>query len=123
MFLWLMKIKNILYETKSYYTICFYSDFIGWKELEMIIDMITGKSVQERQLKQIAKSITNLVRQYNIQEGVSKKDDCLPIRFFREALGDGKSIGSEEEFRKMIDEYYKARGWDPAGNPPPLQVQ
>jgi len=96
----------------------FYSDFIGWKELEIIINLITGESLKKHHLKQIAQAITNLVRQYNIQEGLSRKDDYLPKRFFRETLGDGKSIYTEEEFGNMIDEYYKARGWDPQGNPP-----
>jgi aldehyde:ferredoxin oxidoreductase len=96
----------------------FYSDFIGWKELEMIINLITGESFQERQLKQIAQTTANLVRRYNIQEGVSKRDDYLPKRFFKETLADGKGIYTEEEFCKMIDEYYKERGWDPKGNPP-----
>lgn len=96
----------------------FYSDFIGWKELARIVSMITGESFEEVHLKRIAQSITNLVRQFNIQEGVSRKDDCLPKRFFKEMLGHDRSIYSEEEFGKMIDEYYEARGWDPEGNPP-----
>jgi aldehyde:ferredoxin oxidoreductase len=96
----------------------FYSDFIGWKELERIVNMTTGESLNEDHLKQIAQSITNLVRQFNTQEGVSRKDDYLPKRFFKEMLGHDRSIYSEEEFGKMIDEYYKARGWDPKGNPP-----
>ena len=71
-------------------------------------------------MQQIAQAITNLVRQYNIQEGVSKKDDYLPKRFFKETLDGGKSIYNEEEFSRLIDEYYKARGWDLEGNPPVL---
>jgi aldehyde:ferredoxin oxidoreductase len=96
----------------------FYSDFIGWGELETIIHLITGESLKKRHLRHIAQAITNLVRQYNIQEGVSKKDDSLPRRFFKESLDGDKSIYNEEEFSRMIDEYYKARGWDLEGNPP-----
>jgi aldehyde:ferredoxin oxidoreductase len=100
----------------------FYSDFIGWKELEKIIRIVTGRSFRKPHLRKIAQSITNLVRQFNIQEGVSRKDDFLPKRLFKERLGKGKSLGTEEEFGRMIDEYYKARGWNAQGNPPPLPM-
>ena len=98
----------------------FYIDLIGWKELGKILQLITGKSFKPPHLRRIAQSITNLVRQYNVQEGVSKKDDFLPKRFFKETLGKGKRLGTEEEFGQMVDEYYQARGWDARGHPPPL---
>ncbi len=97
----------------------FYSDFIDWKDLERIVYSITGDSPEKHDLQRIAQSITDLVRQYNVREGMSKKDDFLPKRFFKEILGNGKRIYAEEDFSAMINAYYEARGWDANGNPPP----
>jgi aldehyde:ferredoxin oxidoreductase len=60
----------------------------------------------------MASSIIALARSFNQQEGVTKKEDKLPNRFFREVLkGTGKSIQSSD-LELMLKEYYKLRGWD-----------
>jgi len=68
----------------------------------------------------VGERIYNLTRLFNMREGFKRKDDYLPPRFFEEALPEGKSKGrpiSLEEFNKMLDEYYKLRGWDKEGTP------
>ncbi len=59
----------------------------------------------------MASGIINLARTFNEQEGVTKKEDKLPRRFFREVIqGTGKTIRSEDlDF--MLKEYYQLRGW------------
>jgi aldehyde:ferredoxin oxidoreductase len=42
---------------------------------------------------------------------VTKKEDKLPRRFFREVLGDtGKTI-QPQDLKVMLKEYYQLRGW------------
>ncbi len=89
----------------------FYRDLITWKDLQEIIKSACGISLNKRNLKTMASSIINLARAFNQQEGVTKKDDKLPRRFFREVLQEtGKTIQSED-LGVMLKEYYQLRGW------------
>jgi aldehyde:ferredoxin oxidoreductase len=90
----------------------FYRDLITWKDLQDIVKFSCGLSLNKKSLKTIASGIINLARAFNHQEGMTKKEDKLPHRFFREVLKEtGKSIQSEDlEF--MLKEYYQLRGWD-----------
>jgi len=89
----------------------FYRDLITWKDLQEIIKSSCGLSSNKKSLKTTASGIINLARAFNQQEGVTKKEDKLPRRFFREVLqGTEKTIHSEDlDF--MLKEYYKLRGW------------
>jgi aldehyde:ferredoxin oxidoreductase len=89
----------------------FYRDLITWKDLQEIIKSTCNLSLKKKELKTTASGIINLARAFNQQEGVTKKEDKLPRRFFREVLqGTEKTIHSEDlDF--MLKEYYKLRGW------------
>jgi aldehyde:ferredoxin oxidoreductase len=45
---------------------------------------------------------------------VTRKDDTLPRRFLEEPLGPpgSPSAGALVELETMLDDYYRARGWD-----------
>ena len=89
----------------------FYRDLITWKDLQEIIKSACGISLNKRNLKTMASSIINLARAFNQQEGVTKKDDKLPRRFFREVLQEtGKTI-QPKDLEVMLKEYYQLRGW------------
>lgn len=61
--------------------------------------------------------ITTQARRFNVREGISRKDDTLPNRFFDEPLEpNGKKI-VREEFDGMVGEYYAIHGWDENGIP------
>ncbi|MFX0138374.1 MAG: aldehyde ferredoxin oxidoreductase C-terminal domain-containing protein, partial [Candidatus Hodarchaeota archaeon] len=79
---------------------------------------IFGVETTVEELKEIGSRINTLSRMYNIREGLSRKDDTLPDRFFEEALPeDPDHILDRYKFNAMLDEYYKLRGWDADGNP------
>ena len=87
----------------------FYRDLITWKDLQEIINSTCGLSLNKKGLKTIASKVINLARLFNQQEGVTKKDDRLPRRFFREVLqGTSKTI-QPKEMKFMLKEYYKLR--------------
>ena len=89
----------------------FYRDLITWKDLQEIIQSSCGFSSNRKSLKTMASGIINLTRAFNQQEGVTKKEDKLPRRFFREVLGDtGKTI-QPQDLKVMLKEYYQLRGW------------
>lgn len=89
----------------------FYRDLITWTDLEKILQAACGCVFKKRDLQTIASKIIQLARDFNRQEGVTKRDDKLPRRFFREVLQEtGKTI-QPEEMEMMLKEYYQLRGW------------
>jgi len=63
-------------------------------------------------LWKIGEKITNLERMFNAREGFGRKDDTFPRRLREESVPEGPSAGSVFEEKDMLDQYYKARGWD-----------
>ncbi len=64
--------------------------------------------------------IWNLVRLFNLREGMQTSEDILPKRFFKESFTKGPAKGivfSEDGFEKSLQEYYTLRGWDEKGIP------
>jgi aldehyde:ferredoxin oxidoreductase len=49
---------------------------------------------------------------FNVREGFTRKDDLLPERFITEPIPDGPCKGQVFEMDVLLDDYYKARGWD-----------
>jgi aldehyde:ferredoxin oxidoreductase len=92
---------------------------ILWNELTTLYSIITGIEIKKEDLVKIADNIMTTIRKFNLREGLSKKDDTLPQRFFNEGLKTGASKGErihKEEFEKMLKEYYKLRKWDEKEN-------
>ena len=93
---------------------------ILWDELIKLYSITTGVEIKKDRLLSIANNINNLIRQLNLREGLNRKDDTLPKRFFDEELRTGNSKGEtvqKQEFEKMLDKYYKLRGWNKEGKP------
>ncbi len=66
-----------------------------------------------------------MTRVFNIREGLTKDNDCLPRRFFVPfASGPLKGVGvNETELAKAIDTYYAMVGWDEDGVPTLAKLQ
>lgn len=64
--------------------------------------------------------IWNLIRLFNLREGMNPETDTLPIKFFKESFTKGRSKGifiKKQEFEKSLKEYYTLRGWNEKGIP------
>lgn len=64
--------------------------------------------------------IWNLIRLFNLREGLPPSSDKLPSRFFKDSFTKGPARGkvlSEDEFQKSLEEYYTFRGWNKRGIP------
>lgn len=74
----------------------------------------TGMDMTGEELRTSAERVCNLERLFICREGITRKDDRLPPRFLDEPLPEdsGPSAGQVVELEPMLDEYYKARGWD-----------
>jgi len=89
----------------------FYRDLITWKDLQEIIQSSCGFSLNRKSLKTMASGIINLAKAFNQQEGVTKKEDKLPRRFFREVLQGTEKTIQPQDLKVMLKEYYQLRGW------------
>ena len=89
--------------------------FIEWEELSQIIKGITGLDLDKESMRKIAAGISNDTRRFNLREGLGPEDDLLPRRFHKEALPETNKVITEEAMKQLLNEYYKARGWDGNG--------
>ncbi|MEM2470236.1 MAG: aldehyde ferredoxin oxidoreductase family protein [Nitrososphaerota archaeon] len=97
-----------------------------WKELSEIYYLATGRIIDPLELRKKGEKINNLIRIYNIREGLKKDDDMLPPRIYSENLKFGSSKGQNidlEKFLKMRKEYYRLRGWSDSGIPHPEKLR
>jgi aldehyde:ferredoxin oxidoreductase len=81
-----------------------------------LITAATDLSVNGEELLRIGERIWNLERLFNLREGFSSKDDCLPSRFST-PLPEGGSRNRIANLEKMLPEYYQLRGWNSKGHP------
>jgi aldehyde:ferredoxin oxidoreductase len=89
----------------------FYRDLITWKDLQKIIRAACGISLNKKGLKAMASGIIDLARTFNQREGLTKREDKLPRRFFKEILGESGKTIQPEDLGIMLKEYYQLRGW------------
>jgi len=85
------------------------------------VALVTGWDINLGELLTAGERIFNLCRMFNVREGISRADDALPSRL-GEPLPEGASAGetvSAEDLEKLLEEYYKLRGWDGNGIPTP----
>ena len=67
---------------------------------------------------QFGKRRLDLMRVYNLREGLTAADDTLPERFFTEPVGIGRWAQTHldrERFATSIRTYYRMMGWDGLG--------
>jgi aldehyde:ferredoxin oxidoreductase len=96
----------------------------GWKVEMKINKDLPGTFIEDFLIEGdsggIGRRISNLTRAFNIREGLGKKDDQLPARYYEETVTEGPVRGhavSRADFEKMREEFYSICGWDENGVP------
>ena len=74
-----------------------------------IISFATGMDIDEAELRRIARRNRNLVRSINVRLGMRRKDEKIPDTHYRHR--------DPEMETKLLDEYYKFKGWNNEGIP------
>ena len=100
--------------------LCLFSSFaLGHNQITDLNYALTGQKnfSYAKQLLTIGERISNLIRLFNIREGISAADDTLPPRLLNETLSSGPSKGVTVPLKEMLEEYYLVRGWDEQGVP------
>jgi len=91
-----------------------------YRQFSKLIGLSTGLNLTPTELKTIGERIYTLERIMLIKDGISRRDDVLPKRYFEEPIPEGPARGEmilEQEFNKMLDEYYHLHRWDKNGIP------
>jgi aldehyde:ferredoxin oxidoreductase len=98
--------------------LCVFTTF-AWK-LEDIQPQIAAACEGDWSLENLLKvgeRIWNLERIFNLEAGITGKDDTLPKRLLKEAAQTGLAKDKVNDLDKMLPEYYQLRGWTPEGVP------
>ncbi len=89
-------------------------EVLSWEETAELLRAAIGWNITGEEVRLIGERIVNLERLFIAREGITRKDDTLPRRFVEHPMSEssGPSAGSVLELEPMLDEYYRARGWD-----------
>ncbi|MBU2510724.1 aldehyde ferredoxin oxidoreductase family protein [bacterium] len=85
-----------------------------------LLNSATGQKWPVGFIDDLGGRIWNLVRLFNIREGLDRKSDTLPKRLTHQVLEDGPQKGHRikpEDLERMLNEYYKIRNWNTEGQP------
>ncbi|WP_027364385.1 aldehyde ferredoxin oxidoreductase family protein [Desulfotruncus alcoholivorax] len=89
----------------------FFRDLITWETLVELNKAITGLEFTKEDLWAIADRIIDATHNFNLQQGLSRADDTIPERLFKEKVNDGQNGITPAELNRMVDDYYQLRGW------------
>ncbi len=109
---------NILWDSSG---LC---KFAAWalspqKALELM-NAVTGFQIEGmNEFARMGERINNLIRSFNVREGMTADDDTLPDRLLEEPHKEGPAAGIvlKENFLDMKKRYYQICGWDENGVP------
>ncbi len=94
-----------------------------WKwydDVAKLYNIVSGFDVTPEELRLVGVRVNSLARLYNIREGLTRRDDTLPVRVMTEPIPDGVAKGayvSQAELDLLLDDYYQYRGWTKEGVP------
>ena len=96
---------------------------LGFSELHYpeFYKAVTGVSMSIEEMFQRSDDLYNLTRLINVDRGVTHEDDYPPDRCFDLPIKTGPQAGKvvdRDEYERILDLYYKKRGWDENGAPP-----
>lgn len=81
------------------------------------LNLVTGWDTSLEEFMKIGERIFNLKRLYNINCGISRKDDTLPHRILTHQRKKGGAYSNPPPLNKMLTQYYDYRGWTEKGIP------
>ncbi len=100
-------------------TICKFNLFGGVKvqRLAQWFEMTTDMEMDHQEFLLAGERIYNVKRLLNLRWGVTPKMDTLPNRVLSQAKKEGPSKGNLPPLDRMLEQYYRSRGWDASGGP------
>jgi len=109
---------NILWDSSG---LCKLSSWaLGPQKALDLINAVTGFQINGmKEFSLMGERINNLIRAFNVREGMTADEDTLPDRLLNEPHKKGPAAGIvlRENFREMKKRYYEICGWDEKGVP------
>jgi len=92
--------------------------FLDYSHFKDLIYCSTGWNFSEKELEEVGRRIVDMERLFNIKQGLTKKDDTLPKRYFDDPMPLKITKGhhiDREQFTLALERYYKLRNWTEEG--------
>lgn len=124
-------VTQCLYSCLDSLDICQFVFGAGWQlydpdQLVESVRAITGWDVNMAELLKLGEKRINLMRLFNLREGVDASADMLPKKIFQPLTGgksDGRTI-DPVQFEQTRLAYYHLAGWEPVhGTPPKAKLE
>jgi aldehyde:ferredoxin oxidoreductase len=97
---------------------CIFGTFgMGGENFAAMLTALTGVTYTPEDYLKAGERIWNLERMFNLEAGLTMKDDQLPERLTKNPIKTGPSKGEVSHVPEMLPEYYQLRGWDEKGVP------
>lgn len=88
---------------------------VGPTHLSRLLSAMTGWDMTPEDVMKVGEKVFTLLKMYTVRQGLTRRDDTFPERFYKEPLPEGPSKGavlSRDTMDRLLDEYYELRGWD-----------
>ncbi|MDY6911549.1 MAG: aldehyde ferredoxin oxidoreductase family protein, partial [Chloroflexota bacterium] len=96
-------------------------NMLDYEDYAELTNAAADMNITPVEMETCAERVITLERMFNIREGLTRKHDTVPERFFEEKSTNFGSMGGNridrDSFNLMLDEYYKLHGWDQEGVP------
>jgi aldehyde:ferredoxin oxidoreductase len=92
--------------------------FVDYNWMKKLIHCATGWSFNENEIQEVGKRIIDIERMFNNREGITRKNDTLPKRYFDDPMPLNIAKGhhiDRTEFENLLSRYYELRDWTPDG--------
>jgi aldehyde:ferredoxin oxidoreductase len=123
------KVRNFkalytLWSAADAYLFCIFATaptrLLSLQKMTEMLHAVTGWETSSYEIMRAGERRDNIMRWYNLREGMTRDDDTLPDRFFTENIKDGPKKGDvldREKFNSAIQDFYLMMGWDEDGVP------
>jgi len=98
---------------------------LGFEEFMESIEAAIGVKLSLEEMMEIGERIYTTERLFLTREGITRKDDIVPEKFYK-PWTHGPKAGTRieaEPFEKLLDRYYDLHGWDQNGIPKPESLK
>jgi len=110
----LIQDETAMYEAAGFCQFVFSNGMVPLPLLAKLLYSATGieefRNISYLQL--VGERVFNLERAFNVREGLGREHDTLPERILKDPVPRPPAKGQIFELDKMLDDYYRARGWD-----------
>ena len=115
MTMWFEDLKSVM----NSLGLCFFQSdaylALGPTHLAKLFSAATGWDTTPKGITEYGERAFTLMKAYNARQGLGRKGDTWPDRFYEEPLPEGPACGavvSRDTTARLLDEYYGLRGWD-----------